>query len=134
MASHTVSGFEAQARKPTIPDVQVEYLFEVAQYCGLTLVALAVLDVLVARRWKGRYFILHFFVNLIIAISVLPDVYGLVTDPITTLRQTTCWSYPTGACFAIHFYHMLAPGFRLYFVDWLHHVLMVVLGCPVGFF
>jgi len=113
-----------------IPDVTLDYVIEAAKYCVGMLLVLAFIDYFFARQWKGRYFVLHTFVNLVISISVLPDVYGIVFDPVETLRQTTCWSFPIGACFAIHFYHMLAPGFVLYSVDWLHHILMVVLGCP----
>ena len=113
-----------------IPDLTFEYIKEVAKYCVGSLLALAFIDYFFARQWKGRYFVLHTIVNFVIAVAVLPDVFNIVFDPITTLQKTTCWSFPTGACFAIHFYHMLAPGFVLYSVDWVHHILMVVLGCP----
>lgn len=113
-----------------IPSVSFEFVSDVAQWCVLMLLVLAFLDYFFARTWRGRYFVLHTITNLIISISVLPDVFNVVTDPLGTLAQIHCWAFPTGACFAIHFYHMLAPGFTLYPVDWLHHVLMVVLGCP----
>jgi hypothetical protein len=113
-----------------IPSVPFSFVVEVAKYCVGVLLALAFLDYFFARQWQGRYFVLHTAANAAIALAVLPDVFNIVTDPVSTLRLTSCWAFPTGACFAIHFYHMLAPGFVLYSVDWLHHILMVVLGCP----
>jgi hypothetical protein len=113
-----------------IPSVPFSFVVDVAKYCVGMLLALAFLDYFFARQWQGRYFVLHTAANAAIALAVLPDVFNIVTDPVSTLRLTSCWAFPTGACFAIHFYHMLAPGFVLYSVDWLHHILMVVLGCP----
>ena len=53
------------------------------------------------------------------------------SDPIPalTLRETVN-HWPTSLVFSIHLYHMLFFN-NLYFIDWLHHILMVVIGAPL---
>lgn len=92
--------------------------------------ALGVCDVVYARRTKARWFALHVIANAWIALLTLPDVWFIVSDPITALKTKTTNHWPTSLVFSVHVYHMLF--FRnLYFIDWLHHLLMVVVGAPV---
>jgi hypothetical protein len=113
-----------------IPNVSFNFIADAARYCVTALCGLALVDYFFARSWKGRYFVLHTLINLVISVAVLPDLWSIVSDPVETLARIDCSAFPIGAVFAIHFYHMLAPGFVLYPVDWLHHFLMVILGCP----
>ena len=69
---------------------------------------------------------LHVIANAVITVMCLKDTYRVVTDPLGTLPEHQATYIPLGWVFAIHFYHMLAPGFKLYYIDWLHHILMVV--------
>ena len=39
-----------------------------------------------------------------------------------------------GAGILFIFTSHLAPGFKLYYVDWLHHIVMVIFGCPLLLF
>merc|ERR1740117_683852 len=54
----------------------------------------------------------------------------MISDPITALRQREVSHWPTSLVFSVHVYHMCF--FRdLHWIDWLHHLLMVVVGAPV---
>jgi hypothetical protein len=104
--------------------------------CGILLV-----DVLYASRFKARYFVCHTIINALITLLVLQDSWWLLSDPLGALEHKSCSNVPLGLVFAIHFYHMIGAfvpkkygGFKLYYVDWLHHILMVVLGCPAIMF
>ena len=101
------------------------------KWCIIGLLALCVADYLVARHYKGRYFILHVAANTFISIASLNDLWFVMTDTIGALKEFEATLVPLGLVFSIHFYHMLAPGFKLYYVDWLHHVVMVIFGCPL---
>lgn len=109
---------------------------DTAFWTVLGMLGLAVADLLFARRFKARYFFLHTIMNAIITVLVLPDSVRILMDPLNALEEKTCTNVPLGLVFAIHFYHMLGSlvGFRLYYVDWLHHIIMVVLGCPAIMF
>lgn len=96
----------------------------------IAIACIAVLDFLVARFFAARYFVLHVAANAVIAVCCVPDLWLMLTDPMTALSQDETSNIPLGIVYSIHVYHMIAPGFKLYFVDWLHHILMVVLGCP----
>jgi len=108
--------------------VQVTYHVTLAALLGLAF--LGVCDVLVARWTKARWFFLHVVANIVISILCFPDVYFLLTDPLTALAETRVNHWPTALVFSVHVYHMCF--FRnLQWVDWLHHILMVVIGAPV---
>jgi len=96
----------------------------------VAIICIAVLDFAVARFFKARYFVLHVAANAVIATFCVEDLILMITDPLKALSMDVTSNVPLGIVYAIHVYHMVAPGFRLYFVDWLHHILMVVLGCP----
>ena len=91
-----------------------------------------VIDHLVAKPyWKARWFALHVIANAWISLLCLPDLYAIATDPIAALvERYTVNHWPTSLIFSVHLYHMLF--FRnLQFIDWLHHILMVVIGAPL---
>lgn len=123
---------EATKSDPYSLDHALAVVKDTAFWCLVGMVGLAVVDVVAARRWKARYFFMHSIMNAIITILVLPDSWRIISDPLGALEHKVCSSVPLGLVFAIHFYHMLGSliGFRLYYVDWLHHIIMVVLGCP----
>lgn len=93
--------------------------------------ALGVCDLCYARYTKARYFALHVIANSWIAMLCLPDMYLILTDPVNTLAQrVTPNHWPTSLVFSIHVYHM-AFFSNLQWIDWLHHILMVVIGAPL---
>lgn len=92
--------------------------------------ALLVCDILYARRTKARWFALHVIANAWIAILCVPDLCYVISRPIEALTQTSVNHWPTSLVFSVHVYHMVF--FRgLQWVDWLHHILMVVIGAPL---
>ena len=93
--------------------------------------ALGICDLCYARYTKARWFALHVIANAWIAVLSLPDLYLILTDPVHTLSQrVTPNHWPTSLVFSVHVYHM--AFFRnLDWVDWLHHILMVVIGAPL---
>lgn len=111
------------------PIVEVAWRTTCAGLYGLA--ALGVCDLCYARFTKARYFALHVIANSWIAVLCLPDMYLILTDPVHTLSQRVSPNHwPTSLVFSIHVYHMLF--FRnLQWIDWLHHILMVVIGAPL---
>jgi len=92
--------------------------------------ALLVCDILYARHTKARWFALHVIANVWISILCLPDLWYLASNPIEALTQTSVNHWPTSLVFSVHVYHMCF--FRnLQWIDWLHHILMVVIGAPM---
>ena len=85
---------------------------------------------LVARHYKGRYFILHVAANIFISIACLNDLFFVLNDTLEALKEFEATLVPLGLVFSIHFYHACS-GFKLYYVDWLHHIVMVIFGCPL---
>lgn len=110
------------------PTIEVAWRTTCAGLFGM--LALGVCDLLYARKTKARWFGLHTIANLWISALCLPDCWFLVSDPITALTTRSCNHWPTALVFSVHVYHV--AFFRnLYFIDWLHHILMVVVGAPL---
>ena len=114
---------------------------ETSFWCLVGMCGILLVDVLYASRFKARYFVCHTIINALITLLVLQDSWWLLSDPLGALEHKSCSNVPLGLVFAIHFYHMIGAfvpkkygGFKLYYVDWLHHILMVVLGCPAIMF
>ena len=79
---------------------------------------------------KARYFALHVICNIWISVLCLPDLWFVLTDPLKALATSQINHWPTALVFSIHVYHILF--FRnLQWIDWLHHILMVVIGAPL---
>ena len=113
----------------------MDQVVETFKWCLVLLLALAVFDVSFARKFQGRYFVLHVLANTCITFCCLNDCYECLVRPIDTMRDREGSVIPLGFVFAIHFYHMIPfLGFTLHYVDWLHHILMVVIACPLLFF
>lgn len=105
--------------------IEVLWLTTQAAFVGMG--ALGVCDFVYARHTQSRWFALHVIANVWISILCLPDVYKMCTDPVEALKTRTTDHWPTSLVFSVHVYHMLF--FRnLQWVDWMHHILMVVIG------
>ena len=109
----------------------VEIIWHVVNAALFGIGALGVCDLFYARHTQARWFALHVIANGWIALLCLPDLYAIGTDPLNALIQRqTVNHWPTSLVFSVHMYHMLF--FRnLQFIDWLHHILMVVIGAPL---
>jgi len=107
-----------------------EVALRVTQSGLLSMAALGILDITMARHTKARWFFLHVWANVWIALLCLPDITFVFTDPLAALakRQTIHW--PMALVFSVHTYHVLF--FKgLHWIDWLHHILMVAVGAPL---
>ena len=110
------------------PMIEVAWRTTCAGIFGM--LALGVCDLLYARKTKARWFGLHTIANMWISILCLPECWFMVSDPITALTTRSCDHWPTALVFSVHVYHV-AFFCNLYFIDWLHHILMVVVGAPL---
>lgn len=89
--------------------------------------AIGAIDLLVAGRFKGRYFALHTIVNvLVIALSVLDTLEFFGMD--NPLKSVTCLGGrsqcgskgPIALTASLHFWHMFAYDLKP--IDWVHHL------------
>jgi len=79
----------------------------------------------------GQYFTLHVFINFYVTIVHLDDVFSSITNPLHSFELPTD---PRGviAIYALHIHHILF--FRpLPWIDWVHHVLMVLIMLPCAY-
>ena len=110
------------------PAIEVTWRTTAAGLLGLG--ALGVCDLAYAQHTRARYWALHIITNMWITLLCLPDLWYVVSDPVNALRESRVDHWPTALVFSIHVYHM--AFFRgLHMIDWVHHLLMVVLGAPV---
>ena len=58
-------------------------------------VAIGVLDLLMARRSKARFFMLHALVNAIVTIKSTGDMVNSMVDPMKARKALRTWSRPT---------------------------------------
>ena len=91
--------------------------------------ALGVIDLAYARYTQARWFALHIAANAWIAMLCLPDLWIVLSSPIEALQDKSVGHWPIALVFSIHVYHMLFFR-RLHWIDWLHHILMAVVGAP----
>ena len=92
--------------------------------------ALAFCDLVYARHTQARWFGLHVVANLWITMFCIPDVAFMLADPLGALADGRTNHWPTSLVFSVHLYHMLFFS-GLHWIDWLHHILMVVVGAPL---
>uniref|UniRef100_A0A7S3RI03 TLC domain-containing protein n=1 Tax=Emiliania huxleyi TaxID=2903 RepID=A0A7S3RI03_EMIHU len=96
----------------------------------LGMVALACCDFVYARHTKARWFALHVIANVWISLLCLPDLAFMAADPLAALKEHRLNHWPASLIFSVHVYHM-AFFKNLQPIDWLHHLLMVVLAGPI---
>lgn len=106
----------------------------VAWHTGLAglvgIAGLAVVDVLYARHTRARYFALHVVCNIWISVLSIPDMWFVLTDPLTALATSEINHWPTALVFSVHVYHMLFFP-NLQWIDMIHHVPMIFIGAPL---
>ena len=79
-----------------------------------------------------RWFLIHAVINMWIVWTSLPDFLMLIFDPIgalTTYKISSLYPFAINVC--LHFYHSIVFRKDLTPDDWLHHILMVFIGCPL---
>lgn len=80
---------------------------------------------------NGRYFSLHVLCNAYVTIVHFDDVVKALSDP-SNAAFGPCDNSGTSVMMALHFYH-IAFYRPLDAIDWIHHILMVVLLTPLAY-
>ena len=86
------------------PTIEVVWRTSCAGVLGMC--ALGVCDLLYARKTKARWFGLHVIANVWISILCLPDLWFILSDPISALTTRSCNHWPTALVFSVHVYHV----------------------------
>ncbi|EDQ89161.1 uncharacterized protein MONBRDRAFT_8601 [Monosiga brevicollis MX1] len=108
------------------------------QYALMWFVAIFVLDFILVRiKWfpeknsATRYFSLHVIINAYVVFEHLPDIIATYSDPSVAFLGP-CNTRGVMAIYALHLYH-IAFYQPLDFIDWVHHVVMVVVMLPIAY-
>ena len=104
------------------------------RYTFYAYLVMAAIDFLWARRFVSRWFQIHTIANTVIAALCVKDTWFILSDPLRALATDETSQLPLAFVFALHLYHMTAPGMNLHFVDYLHHISMVIVGNPLLMF
>lgn len=94
----------------------------------LTIITLYGLDKYTAPK-EARWFYLHIWINAGCLISGYNDIYDTIADPINNYASNWTTSTPYAIIAAGHLYHMIMFH-NLKYMDWLHHITMVVITLP----
>lgn len=119
-------------------DVELTTLLEQDAVVLLTTLLLcAVVDLAMKQAgWfsqdkNGRYFSLHVLVNAYVTAVHLDDVLTTYADPSQAWRSGPVDTKGCVAILGLHVYHILAFQ-PLDLVDWIHHVVMIVVMLPLA--
>eukprot|EP00049_Salpingoeca_infusionum_P004384 m.78656 g.78656 ORF g.78656 m.78656 type:complete len:248 (+) comp12541_c0_seq1:87-830(+) len=81
---------------------------------------------------NGRYFTLHTICNFIVVVTGFDDVVYSYMDPVNAAFGP-CDNFGISVMMGLHIYHII--NFRpLDTVDWVHHILMIFITTPSGYF
>jgi len=83
---------------------------------------------------KARWYQLHFIINFIIVINILPDILYIIFDPKNNYQlvdKNDVSNYLSNYHICLHIYHIIAFN-NLNFWDYFHHVLFAFLGIIPG--
>eukprot|EP01130_Rhizamoeba_saxonica_P019147 TRINITY_DN9819_c0_g1_i1.p1 TRINITY_DN9819_c0_g1~~TRINITY_DN9819_c0_g1_i1.p1 ORF type:complete len:245 (+),score=36.32 TRINITY_DN9819_c0_g1_i1:53-787(+) len=97
----------------------------------ILLIFAVVVDVMVARHTKARWFVLHAIFNMIVSISSLSDVYATLSAPASALDEEAYTNWPLYLVISCHIYHMVAFS-NLTKDDWVHHIVFVGIISSAG--
>jgi len=79
--------------------------------------------------FKGNYYLIHFFLNLFVIYTTLPELllsyYYPYQEGLHIL--STC-----NSIIGLHLYHIIWYYNKLRFDDWLHHILMIFVVMPLS--
>ena len=101
-------------------------------------VLFGVVDALLARLgWfsadrNGRYLTLHVLCNFYVTAVHFDDVLASYADVGAAYLAPSCDTRGVAVVYALHIYHIVSSRFRLPLVDWVHHVVMVVVMLPLA--
>ena len=82
----------------------------------------------------ARYLSLHVICNSIVTVMAFRDTALVYFQPIEdTIMAASTDTKPCMIIAALHIYHILMCKFQLPMVDWVHHILMVVITLPLAY-
>jgi hypothetical protein len=104
-------------------------MYLVPLYLLISVASFAALDRLLLpthNKQKARWFLLHAIGNSVVIILTINDTVSMLStvDPLS-IAESSHSVWPSVIVFALHIYH--AIGYRLNFMDVLHHVVMLVI-------
>lgn len=79
----------------------------------------------------GRYFLLHVLCNGYVTARHLDDVISSYRFPTSALRMLPTDTSGTAVIFGLHLYHLIFFQ-PLPAVDWIHHIVMIVIMLPLA--
>ena len=97
----------------------------------ISTISLIFFDKLLPKNIKGKYYLSHAVINLLIIINSWDDTINSYTNFDASIKSKTGY-IPTMLVYSLHFYHMIAYFKKLRFDDWLHHILMVLIALPLS--
>ena len=79
----------------------------------------------------GIYYLIHSLHNAAIILLTEEEVYKSLTD-FTYVQNSPKNIIALQCVFALHFYHLIIYWRKFRYDDWLHHLLMIGIGLPIG--
>ena len=93
---------------------------------------LGLFDLIFAMRFSAaRWYWIHAFGNVVVALTALPDLWTTMRDPVNSLSGGGL-DIPNFFISAIHIYHCCF--FKCTKADWVHHLVFAGIICPMGLF
>jgi hypothetical protein len=89
--------------------------------------------ILSETRLQGIYYLIHAVHNMRIVWITAADVVHTVTD-FHSLDKYPKNEEAIALVAALHFYHIVCYFQKMRFDDWLHHILMIFVALPIGYY
>ena len=90
-----------------------------------------IIDTYLLKKFNNaneRWYLIHGLTNTIVSCFSYKDMITTFVNPLST--KTDISLLPTNMILSLHLYHMVF--FKLSFIDWLHHILMIGIVVPIG--
>tara|TARA_B110000977_G_C11085234_1_gene494441 strand:+ start:3318 stop:4010 length:693 start_codon:yes stop_codon:yes gene_type:complete len=97
----------------------------------ITTLSLVLFDKYLPNKIKGKYYLSHAVINLLVVCLSYSDMISSYTNLQESINKKSNY-LPTMLVYGLHFYHIISYFNKLRYDDWLHHILMVVVALPLG--
>jgi hypothetical protein len=92
-----------------------------------------IIDLLLGKYVKGKYYLLHFINNIIVVYYTYKDTILIYVDFNNYILNDGS-EMPIIITVALHIYHIILYYNILRFDDWLHHILMIFILLPLSIY
>ncbi len=92
-----------------------------------------IIDLLLGKYVKGKYYLLHFINNMIVVYYTYLDTIFIYVDYYNNILLDAS-EMPIIITVALHIYHIVLYYNSLRFDDWLHHILMIFILIPLSIY